>query len=335
MTHFRVLLPGAGLLAAIFAATALADDRVDYTRDVRPILATNCFHCHGQDPSHREADLRLDLFESPSDEVNGAEAAIVPGDVEGSEFVNRLISEDADVGMPPADSGKVLKPAEIELLRRWVEQGAEYKKHWAFSAPERPAVPQVSDATWVRNPIDAFVLARLEAEGLKPSPPADANTLLRRLSLDLTGLPPTLAEVAAFESAAPVNLSLAFLHEAERLLVSLHFGERWARLWLDAARYADSDGFEKDKPRYVWHFRDWVINSLNADKPYDQFIIEQIAGDLLLDATQDQRVATGFLRNSMINEEGGIDPEQFRMEAQFDRMDAVGKAVLGLTVQCA
>ncbi|MBA3481629.1 MAG: DUF1553 domain-containing protein [Pirellulales bacterium] len=338
MTYCRVLLLGAGLLTAIIAATAVAGERVDYTRDVRPILATNCFHCHGQDPSHREADLRLDLFESPSDEVRGAEAVLVPGDLEGSEFVNRLISEDADVRMPPADSGKVLKPAEIEMLRRWVEQGAEYKKHWAFASPERPAVPQVDYAAWVRNPIDAFVLARLDAEGLKPSPPADANTLLRRLSLDLTGLPPTIEEVAAFEAAnntSNVANPLASSQETERLLASPHFGERWARLWLDAARYADSDGFEKDKPRYVWHFRDWVINAVNADKPYDQFIVEQIAGDLLPDATQDQRVATGFLRNSMINEEGGIDPEQFRMEAQFDRMDAVGKAVLGLTVQCA
>jgi hypothetical protein len=338
MTHCRVLLPGAGLLTAIFAATAIADDRVDYTRDVRPILATNCFHCHGQDPSHREGDLRLDLFESPSDETSGAEAVIVPGDLEGSEFVNRIISDDADVRMPPAASGKLLKPVEVETLRRWIEQGAEYQKHWAFTAPQRPAVPQVSDTAWVRNPIDAFVLARLEVEGLKPSPPADANTLLRRLSLDLTGLPPTLEEVAAFEAAnetSNVANPLASSREADRLLASPHFGERWARLWLDAARYADSDGFEKDKPRYVWHFRDWVINAVNADKPYDEFIIEQIAGDLLPNATQDQRVATGFLRNSMINEEGGIDPEQFRMEAQFDRMDAVGKAVLGLTVQCA
>jgi len=335
MIHCRVLLSGAGLVTAIFAATAFAGDRVDYTRDVRPILATNCFHCHGQDPSHREADLRLDLFESPDDEINGAEAVIVPGDLDGSEFVNRIITDDADVRMPPADSGKVLKPAEIETLRRWVEQGAEYQKHWAFTAPQRPAIPQVNDAAWVCNPIDAFVLARLEAEGLKPSPPADANTLLRRLSLDLVGLPSTLEEVAAFESTAHADLPLASSREADRLLTSPHFGERWARLWLDAARYADSDGFEKDKPRYVWHYRDWVINALNADKPYDEFIIEQIAGDLLPDATQDQRVATGFLRNSMINEEGGIDPEQFRMEAQFDRMDAVGKSVLGLTVQCA
>ena len=335
MNHCRVLLHLAALASALIAAVAAADGRLDYTRDVRPILAANCFHCHGQDPSHREADLRLDVFEAPNEEISGAAAVIVPGDLEGSELVNRITTDDPEIRMPPAGSGKALKAPEIELLRRWVEQGAEYKKHWAFTAAERPAVPPVRNEAWVRNPIDAFVLHRLEAEGLRPSPPADANALLRRLSLDLTGLPPTLDEVAAIESTKSGSDPLASSQAIDRLLASPHFGERWARLWLDAARYADSDGFEKDKPRYVWHYRDWVIDALNADKPYDQFIIEQIAGDLLPEATEEQRIATGFLRNSMINEEGGIDPEQFRMEAQFDRMDALGKAVLGLTVQCA
>jgi hypothetical protein len=193
----------------------------------------------------------------------------------------------------------------------------------------------VKDAAWVRNPIDAFVLARLEREGLRPAPPAADHTLLRRLSLDIVGLPPTLEELAAYEAAVDAAQPHAAADAVERLLASPHYGERWGRLWLDAARYADSDGFEKDKPRYVWMFRDWVIDALNADMPYDQFIVEQLAGDMLPGATQDQQVATGFLRNSMINEEGGIDPEQFRMEALYDRMDAVGKAVLGLTVQCA
>ncbi len=341
MTYYRVTFCWFAFAAALVAAQAHADERVDYTRDVRPILASNCFHCHGQDPSHREAELRLDVFESPSDEVSGAETVIVCGDVEGSELVNRIESDDADVRMPPGDSGKVLKATEIEILRKWVEQGAEYQKHWAFTAPVRPAVPAVSDAGWVRNPVDAFVLAGLDAGGLKPSPPGDGNTLLRRVSLDLVGLPPTLEEMAAWEALQDgVKLRAGgempgYGETVERLLASPHFGERWARLWLDAARYADSDGFEKDKPRFVWHYRDWVIDAINADKPYDEFIIEQIAGDLLPAATQDQRIATGFLRNSMINEEGGIDPEQFRMEALFDRMDAIGKGVLGLTVQCA
>jgi hypothetical protein len=356
------------IVASASARVACAADRVDFTRQVRPILAANCLHCHGQDPAHREAELRLDVFESPDDETAGAESVITRGDVDASELISRITADDADIRMPPAASGKTLKPEEIEILRRWVAEGAEYKKHWSFVAPQRPPVPQVSDATWVRNPIDAFILARLEAEGLKPSPPAAANTLLRRVSLDLVGLPPTLDELSAYQSVAapgvarpesakgvaeaastnatpfggpqsvpPEDLAIKAAYDAQvdRLLASPHYGERWGRLWLDAARYADSDGFEKDKPRFVWHYRDWVLDALNADKPYDDFIVEQIAGDLLPSATQDQRVATGFLRNSMINEEGGIDPEQFRMEALFDRMDAVGKSVLGLTIQCA
>src|SRR5262245_43241590 len=206
------------------------------------------------------------------------------------------------------------------------------KRHWAFVRPARPAPPQVKNKSWLRTPIDQFVLARLEREGLTPSPEADRVTLLRRLSLDLIGLPPTVAEVDAFLNDKSPN---AYEKQVERLLASPHYGERWGRHWLDAARYADSDGFEKDKQRSVWFYRDWVINALNADKPYDQFIIEQIAGDLLPGNSQDQIVATGFLRNSMINEEGGVDPEQFRMEAMFDRMDAIGKSILGLTIQCA
>jgi hypothetical protein len=203
--------------------------------------------------------------------------------------------------------------------------------HWAFRTPVRPQLPEVKDSTWLRNPIDRFILARLDKEGLKPAPEADRISLIRRLSLDLIGLPPTIEEVDAFLADSSDQ---AYDQLVNRLMNSPHYGERWARHWLDAARYADSDGFEKDKPRQVWNYRDWVINALNRDLPYDQFIIEQIAGDLLPGATQDQIVATGYLRNSMINEEGGIDPEQFRMEAMFDRMDAIGKGILGLTIQC-
>ncbi|HKC89121.1 MAG TPA: DUF1549 and DUF1553 domain-containing protein [Blastocatellia bacterium] len=212
------------------------------------------------------------------------------------------------------------------------KDGSAIVRHWAYVKPARPPLPEVKSKGWVRTPIDRFILARLEKEGLTPSPEADRVTLLRRLSLDLIGLPPTVAEVDAFLNDRSPN---AYEKQVERLLASQHYGERWGRHWLDAARYADSDGFEKDKQRSVWFYRDWVINSLNADKPYDRFIIEQIAGDLLPNATQEQIVATGFLRNSMINEEGGVDPEQFRMEAMFDRMDAIGKSVLGLTIQCA
>src|SRR5579864_2354503 len=206
------------------------------------------------------------------------------------------------------------------------------KNNWAFHPPVRPAVPSVANSSWVRNDIDRFILARLEKEGLHPSPEADRITLIRRLSLDLTGLPPTPEEVDAFLADKSAR---AYENLVDRLLASPHYGERWGRQWLDAARYADSDGFEKDKSRQVWFYREWVINALNRDLPYDQFIIEQIAGDLLPKPTQDQIVATGFLRNSMINEEGGVDPEQFRMEAMFDRMDAIGKGILGLTIQCA
>src|SRR5215475_8677767 len=212
------------------------------------------------------------------------------------------------------------------------KQATEKERHWAFRKPVRPTVPKVKNQIRVRNPIHSFIFARLEQEGLAPSPEADRTTLLRRLSLDLTGLPPTPAEIDAYLKDRSPN---AYEKQVERLLASPHYGERWGRVWLDAARYADSDGYEKDKQRWVWFYRDWVINSLNQDKPYDQFIIEQIAGDLLPNARQDQVVATGFLRDSMINEEGGIDPEQFRMEAMFDRMDAIGKSILGLTIQCA
>jgi hypothetical protein len=238
--------------------------------------------------------------------------------------------------------GERLSADQVQLLRAWIDAGAAWPdalagedakgRHWAFRAPVRPKVPAVKNPAWVRNDIDRFILTRLEKEGLAPSPEADRATLIRRLSLDLTGLPPAVAEVDAFLADKSER---AYEKVVDRLLNSPHYGERWGRLWLDAARYADSDGFEKDKSRQVWFYRDWVINALNRDLPYDRFVIEQIAGDLLPGATQDQVVATGYLRNSMINEEGGVDPEQFRMEAMFDRMDAIGKGVLGLTIQCA
>ncbi len=221
------------------------------------------------------------------------------------------------------------------LGAKWDESASAAKNprdHWAFRPPVRPAEPKVSDSAWTRNAIDRFVLERLEKEGLKPSPEADKATLLARLSLDLIGLPPTIAEIDAFLADSSPN---AYEKAVDRLLASPHYGERWGEHWLDAARYADSDGYEKDKPRYVWFYRDWVINALNRDLPYDQFLVEQLAGDQLPNASQDQVVATGFLRNSLVNEEGGVDPEQFRMEAMFDRMDAIGKAMLGLTIQCA
>src|SRR6478672_5089172 len=322
------------LANAVICARAEAADppsTVNFARDVRPILANNCFHCHGPDSAERKADLRLDVWESAG-KLHGAQAVIDGKKLAESELIKRITSIDPDEHMPPADSGKTLRPEQVEILRQWVKEGAKYQQHWAFIAPRRPELPVVKNQAWVRNPIDAFVLARLEREGLEPSPSANANTMLRRLTLDMIGLPPSLDELAAFEREGGEQ---AYQREVERLLASPHYGERWGRIWLDAARYADSDGFEKDKPRFVWMYRDWVINALNQDLPYNEFIIDQIAGDLLPHPTQDQMVATGFLRNSMINEEGGIDPEQFRMEAMYDRMDAIGKGILGLTIQCA
>jgi hypothetical protein len=326
-------------LAVIFCLArpsfqALAGDTaaMDFVRDVRPILSEKCFVCHGPDEEKREAGLRLDRPESALAELESGNRAIVPGSLDESELIFRITTDDETLRMPPVNSGKSLKPSEIETLQAWVEQGATFRVHWAFQPPVRPALPGVRDASRCLNPIDFFVLARLEKEGLSFSPEADRVTRIRRWTLDLTGLPPTIEEVDAYLADESPEADKRLV---ERLLASPRYGERWGRLWLDAARYADSDGYEKDKQRQVWFYRDWVVNALNRDLPYDQFIIDQLAGDERPDATQDQIVATGFLRNSMINEEGGVDPEQFRMEAMFDRMDAIGKAILGLTIQCA
>jgi dsRNA-specific ribonuclease len=379
-----------GLFAAACAATGAprpapgpgpaASGEVRFDRDIRSILSENCFKCHGPDPANRQGGLRLDRKEDLF-KRRAPGAPVVPGKPYASRLWARISVADAAQRMPPPQSGKSLTDRQKELLRRWIAEGARWSEHWAFQPVRRPAVPRVNGAS-VRNPIDAFILAKLREKGLNPSPEADPITLIRRVTLDLTGLPPTPEEVDAFlqecreetlgvrrwalgsnarslkstsestgsvprpnaqgptpgtlrRSADPPVSEKAYERLVARLLQSPAYGERWARHWLDAARYADSDGFEKDKPRFVWFYRDWVINALNRDLPYDQFVIEQIAGDLLPNATQDQVVATGFLRNSMINEEGGVDPEQFRMEAMFDRMDALGKSVLGLTIQCA
>jgi hypothetical protein len=325
-------------IGVLFLSPVAFADEVSFSRDIRPILSANCFGCHGTDEAHRKAELRLDTFSGATADHEGR-AAIVPGKPEASELLARVKTHDSESVMPPGETGKVLTPKQIELLEQWITSGAEYQEHWAFVPPVAPPVPQFSDEQsqrWIKNPIDAFVLQRLQKEGLRPSPAAESSTLLRRASLDLTGLPPEVSELDAFTSALESNAEdQIWSQEIERLLASPHFGEKWARHWLDAARYADSDGFEKDKPRFVWFYRDWVVRSLNNDKPYNEFLKEQLAGDLIPNRTQDQLVATGFLRNSMINEEGGVDPEQFRMEAMFDRMDAVGKAMLGLTIQCS
>ncbi len=320
-----------GLSVAACATAARADGKIDFARDVRPILSDVCFQCHGPDQSQRKADLRLDTRQGMFGNRDGG-IPFVAGKPDDSEAWLRMTADDPKMLMPPPKSGKQLSEKQFALIKAWIGQGAKWNSHWAFEAPQSRPLPTVKTSGWVRNPIDNFILSRLEGEGLPPSPAADRVTLLRRMSLDLIGLPPTIAEVEAFLADKRDN---AYEDAVDRLLASPHYGERWARIWLDAARYADSDGYEKDKSRQVWAYRDWVINAFNRNLPYDRFLIDQIAGDLIPHPTQDEIVATGFLRNSMINEEGGIDPEQFRMEAMFDRMEAIGKGMLGLTIQCA
>lgn len=316
-------------------ASSAADSsgkKIDFVRDIQPIFQKSCIGCHG--PKMQMAGLRLDAKKL-------ALKSLHPGKAIESALYHRVAGIGDQPRMPMG--GKPLAAPQIALIQAWIDQGAEWpdgigaeiteaKKHWAYIPPERSPLPEVKNTRWSTNPIDRFVLARLEKEKLAPAPEADRITLLRRLSLDLTGLPPTPKEVDTFLKDKNKN---AYEKQVDRLLASPHYGERWGRHWLDAARYADSDGFEKDKQRQVWFYRDWVIKAFNEDLPYNEFIIDQVAGDLLPHPTQDQLVATGFLRNSMINEEGGIDPEQFRMEAMFDRMDAIGKGVLGVTIQCA
>ena len=318
-------------------ATSSSSSRIDFARDILPILEHSCHSCHGS--GLQMGQLRLDSKEFLL--AGGQSGRVIqPGKAVESALYQRVAGIGDLERMP---LGGALENRQVELIRAWIDQGATWPgelreetsqspEHWAFVTPVRPSLPRVEQENWPTNPIDRFILARLEKKGLSPSPVADRVTLLRRLSLDLIGLPPTIREVDAFlADQAPK----AYQRQVDRLLSSPHYGERWGRHWLDVARYADSDGFEKDMPRTVWFYRDWVISALNRDLPYDRFIVAQIAGDLLPDAAQDQIVATGFLRNSMINAEGGIDPEQFRMEAMFDRMDAIGKGILGLTIQCS
>ena len=302
-------------------------ERLDFSRDIRPILAENCFFCHGQDGQKREADLRLDDRAAAL-----AAGAIVPGDPGASTALERIHSSDPDLQMPPPDSNRRLSEEQKRLLDRWIKAGAEYAPHWAFVAPQRPPPPAVQQADWPRNDIDRFVLAKLEAAGLQPSPEADRATLIRRLHTDLTGLPPTPEEVDAFVADSSPD---AYVLLVNRLLASPHYGERMALPWLDAARYADSNGFQQDGDTWQWIWRDWVVTALNADLPFDQFSIEQLAGDLLPDATLVQRIATGFNRNHLLNGEGGAIAEEQRFNNLFDRVDTTSTTWLALTVACA
>jgi hypothetical protein len=315
------------LLLLVLATTCACGAPLDFNRDVRPILADNCFACHGQDAEARKGKLRLDTREGQQ-----KPGVIAPGKPAESELVARIFSPHEDERMPPAESHRVLSDAEKETLRRWVAEGAPFAQHWAFTPAKRPVVPRVRDARWARNPIDRFILARIEAEKLAPSAEADRQQLLRRVTFDLTGLPPTIAELDAFiGNRSPA----AFEKVVDRLLASPRFGERMATDWLDVARYADTHGYQMDRPRAMWPYRDWVIGAFNRNLPYNQFITEQIAGDLLPGATRDQRLATAFNRLHAQNEEGGIVDEEYRVAYVNDRVATFATAVLGLTFECA
>ena len=326
--------------AAIFAAAlylalaARGDSRssgvktVDFDRDIRPILSDTCFACHGPDEKQRMAKLRFDTKEGAFAKPD----VIVPGDSAKSRLVQRITAADESFRMPPPFSGRTLTDKQITLLRRWIDEGAKWETHWAYLQPRRPELPQVSNTAWPRNAIDNFILARLDREGLKPSPEADKVTLLRRLSYDLTGLPPTPEEVDAFLADTSPD---AYEKQVDRLLNSPHYGERMAMQWLDLARYADTHGYHIDSHREMWRWRDWVINAFNRNMPFDQFTIEQLAGDLLPNATLEQKIASGFNRNHMINFEGGAIPEEYQTEYVVDRVETTSNVWMGMTMGCA
>ena len=310
-----------------------AGDRVDFNYDIRPIISAKCFHCHGPDEKSRKAKLRLDLRDEALKERDGVRA-IVPGDLNQSALIERITTTDRDEVMPPPKEDHPLSAAEIALFKKWIAEGAEYKEHWSFQKPARPPLPKIENReSRIENPIDAFIVARLSGTGLKQSPEADRHALIRRLSFDLIGLPPTPAEVDAFVSDRSAN---AYEKVVDRLLASPAYGERWAKMWLDLARYADSTGYGSDKFRLnIWPYRDWVIGAFNRNLTYDQFSIEQLAGDLLPDATPEQISATAFHRNTMTNVEGGTIDEEYRVAAVKDRAATTGQVWMGLTVGCA
>jgi mono/diheme cytochrome c family protein len=321
----------ASLLFLLGAGRAEAPPKpaIDFTRQIRPILAENCFACHGPDEKKRRARLRLDTKEG----ALGHSGLIVPGKADESDLITRVTSKDAAEQMPPPKSGKKLTPAQIDLLRQWVDAGAPWSEHWAFVPPKRPVVPQIRNLKFeIRNPNDAFILARLEAEGLRPSPEADRVTLIRRVTFDLTGLPPTRAEVDAFVNDKSPD---AYEKLVDRLLQSARYGEHMARYWLDSARYGDTHGLHLDNYREVWPFREWVIKAFNTNKPFDRFVVEQLAGDLLPDPTTDQLVATGYNRCHVSTSEGGSIDEEVYVRNVDDQVDTNGTVFLGLTVGCA
>lgn len=329
--------------------TAADTERLRFNRDIRPILSNHCYQCHGPDSQTRQGGLRLDRREQAIVPADSGSIAIVPGQVATSQLVQRILSNNDDAVMPPREANKPLTARQKDLLKRWIEEGAEYEPHWSYLTPQRPRLPEVTRRGWSRNAIDTFILAKLESAGLQPSPEAELPTLLRRLSLDLTGLPPNPADVDAFVSemkqaavadAAANNASSAkadavYTNWVNRLLDSQHYGERMAVDWLDAARFADTNGYQVDRDREMYAWRDWVIQAFNSNMPFDQFTTEQLAGDLLPNSTVAQKIATGFNRNHMMNEEGGVIPEEFLAEYCADRVETTAAIWLGQTFTCS
>src|SRR2546427_2449298 len=321
------------MVMLVLGSPAIAAQKdIDFNRDIRPILSDHCYACHGPDENKRKAGLRLDRPEEALKTLKSGNRAIVPGDVEKSTLVQRLTCRDPDEVMPPPKEGKPLRAEQAALLIRWVKEGAPRKNHWSLIVPERPTLPEVHEKNWPRNEIDYFILERLEKEGLKPAPEADKARLIRRASLDLTGLPPTISQVDAFLADKSPE---AYEKLIDRLLDSAHYGERMAVNWLDLARYADTSGYHFDGVRFMWLWRDWVINAFNQDTPFDAFTIEQLAGDLLANPTREQRIATGFVRNNMTTDEGGSDPDEYLNKYVVDRVNTLGAVWLGMTVGCA
>ena len=312
-----------GLPCALFAEPIAP---IQFNRDVRPILSDKCFACHGPDEKKRDSGLRLDIREQAIRPAESGDIAIVPGRPEASQMMVRLTTKDRDDLMPPPKTHKTISTQELATLRRWISEGAVYQGHWAFLPPERSALPIAAP-----NPIDAFIRARLMKEGLVPSPEASRETLIRRASLDLTGLPPSPKELTAYLADQSPD---AYERAVDRLLASPAYGEKMAQQWLDFARYADSNGFQSDGARFMWPWRDWVIRAFNENKPFDQFTIEQIAGDLLPASTLAQKVATGFHRNPRLNGEGGRIEAEWFAETVIDRVDTTGQTWLGLTLNC-
>ena len=304
---------------------------VSFRKDVLPILSERCFACHGFDAASRQGGIRLDTFDGATASGDSGLTAITPGKADTSEIIRRVKSSDEGESMPPSHLGKSLTPDQIDILERWINQGAEYEGHWAFVPPVSTEPPTIDN---VNHPIDRFIQAKMLEQNVAPSHVASAETLIRRAHLDVLGLPPSVEEVESFATQFAQNQEQAYELLVQRLLSSPHYGERWGRWWLDQARYADSNGYSIDSPREIWSYRDWVVDAFNRDMPFDQFTIEQLAGDLLPNATQSQKIATGFHRNTQINEEGGIDPEQFRIDSVFDRVATTGSVWLGLTIGC-